>query len=224
VNNTRLLAARSVATVGVALVATCALGAAVPRSKRPSCSAASVARSAEARDGAGARAGRRPGAGAVYAAGVNRWTGRGVRASMAAASARRPAGRGARHCVFPAVTSLVSLPGWGGRHDLKVGDPVADRGGGGGGNALNGSYSHYALATANRLIPNARRILTYAESGRAGDGRRHAASESSGSRSSPARECWSQVLPAASAVRWRSWPGSGRARDRHRLRAATTHS
>ena len=99
----------------------------------------------------------------VYAAGVNPvdWKGReginGRRIGTPPPAGRAPALRipgtdiaGVVAKVGPGVT------------DLKVGDAVAGSSGGGGANALNGSYSHYALAVANRLVAKPKN-LTYAE-------------------------------------------------------------
>jgi NADPH:quinone reductase-like Zn-dependent oxidoreductase len=98
----------------------------------------------------------------VYAAGVNPvdWKGReginGRRIGTPPPAGRAPALRIPGGDIAGVVAKLG--PGVG---DLKVGDPVAGSSGGGG-TALNGSYSHYALAVASRLIAKPRN-LTYAE-------------------------------------------------------------
>jgi NADPH:quinone reductase-like Zn-dependent oxidoreductase len=98
----------------------------------------------------------------IYAAGVNPvdWKSReginGRRIGTPAPADRPPALRIPGSDIAGVVVKLGP-----GVTDLKVGDPVAGSSGGGAA-GLNGSYSHYALATASRLIPKPKN-LTYAE-------------------------------------------------------------
>jgi NADPH:quinone reductase-like Zn-dependent oxidoreductase len=98
----------------------------------------------------------------VYAAGVNPvdWKAReginGRRIGTPPPAGRQPALRIPGSDIAGVVAKLG--PGVTG---FNIGDPIAGSSGGGG-TGLNGSYSHYALAVANRLIAKPKN-LTYAE-------------------------------------------------------------